>query len=261
MQQTDSIKSIAIVGFGNVGWHLAIALSDAGYEITNIVSRTQQSDNTPSEFIDTSIVKYLSQIREEPDLYLLTVQDSEIDAIAALLSDSDKIIVHTSGGRDMSVFSDKRDNYGVFYPLQTFTKGSKMSYSEIPFLLEADSKKTENALKGVAEKISGSYRCVGAEERLSLHIAAVFACNFSNHMVNIAEYLLKKDNLDLELIQPLLMQTLKKLDDMSPKEAQTGPAIRNDHHTMNRHLEVLEKEPELKDLYIALSQSIQNSKI
>ncbi len=161
----------------------------------------------------------------------------------------------------MSVFSGKKDNYGVFYPLQTFTRGAAMLHSDIPFLLEADSESTLSAFTSVAEHISGFYRYVGAGERLRLHLAAVYACNFSNHMVTIAAYLLKKDKLDLELILPLLKQTLKKLDTQSPKEAQTGPAIRNDQLIISKHLELLTDEPELKELYKTMSQSIQNNKL
>jgi predicted short-subunit dehydrogenase-like oxidoreductase (DUF2520 family) len=261
VHQTKNIQSISIIGLGNVGWHLALSLKQAGYEIKNIVSRNSESVSAPGEIPNTTIISDINQIRDEPDLYLITVQDSEIASLAASLRGSDSIIVHTSGGIDMSVFSGKSASYGVFYPLQTFTKGTDMTYSDIPFLLEADSEDTLSVLKNVAEKISGKYRCVEAEERLSLHLAAVFACNFSNHMVSIASYLLKKENLDLELIQPLMKQTLKKLETLSPKEAQTGPAIRNDMNTMNRHLELLADEPGLEDLYKIISKSIQNNKL
>ena len=261
MQQTNIIKSISIVGLGNVGWNLAIALRDAGYEIKNIVSRNPLSAKAIEDIIDTSIISDINQITEEPDLYLLAVQDSELKSVAASLSGTGQIVAHTAAGIDMSVFSDKINGFGVFYPFQTFTQGTDMLYSDIPFLLEADSEETLDALKEVAERISGKYSFAGAEERLSLHLAAVFACNFGNHMVTIADYLLNKNNLDLKLLLPLLKQTLKKLDTLSPKEAQTGPAIRNDLITMSKHLKLLADEPELKDIYEALSESIQNKKL
>ncbi len=261
MQQTKNIHTISIIGLGNVGWHLALALTQAGYEIKNIVSRNTEHVSAPGDIPDTTVISDISQVKDDPDLYLITVQDLEIASLATYLKDSESIIAHTSGGIDMSVFSGRSNAYGVFYPLQTFTKGTDMTYADIPFLLEADTEDTLNALKNVAEKISGKYRCVGAEVRVRLHLAAVFACNFSNHMVTIAEYLLKKENLDLELIQPLMKQTLKKLDSLSPKEAQTGPAIRNDIHTMNKHLELLADESGFEDLYKAISKSIQNNKL
>ena len=164
MQQSKNIQSISIIGHGNVGWHLALALRQAGYEIKNIVSRNTVTANAHGDFPDATLISDIAQITDEPDLYLITVQDSEIASLAASLSGSDSIIVHTSGGIDMSVFSEKNAAFGVFYPLQTFTKGTKMTYSDIPFLLEADSEHTLDALKAVAEKISGKYRFVGAKE-------------------------------------------------------------------------------------------------
>lgn len=257
MQKALSIQSLTIIGPGNVGWHLAHALKEAGYEIRNIVSRNPQNLESMGKILDERVISDLNQTIEEPDLYIITVPDAEIASVVASLADSESIVVHTAGGMDLSVFKDKKDKFGVFYPLQSFTKGTEMRYADIPFLLEADCENTMKALEEVAQKISGSFRRVSAEERIKLHIAAVYACNFSNHMLTIADYLLKKEDQDLSLMLPLLRQTIKKLDALSPKEAQTGPAIRKDQHTINKHLDLLADEPELKELYKAISQSIQ----
>jgi len=258
VQAYPDINSISIIGAGNVGSHLAIALKNAGYEIKHIVARNPKLAGSIKKLVDTEVLTSIKQVRYEPDMYLICVQDAEIHAVAESLLASDKIIVHTSGAIDMSVFSGKRNAYGVFYPLQTFTRELEMIYSDIPFLLEADNEHTLNALTCVAQRISGNYSCISAPERLRLHLAAVFACNFSNHMASIADYLLKQEGLDLELIRPLMRQTLKKLDTLSPKEAQTGPAVRGDEKTMSRHLEELSSEPELEELYKLISKSIQN---
>ncbi len=256
MQETEEIKSISIIGVGNVGWHLSQALHEAGYEIKHIVSRSQEKLESLVQKLCTIHLTSIDQVQEEPDLYLICVQDVYIPEISASLSSSQSIVVHTSGGSDLKVFSAKQDKYGVFYPLQTFTKGNNMDWSEIPFLLEADNQSTLNKLKVVANRISGKYNFADSSARLKVHIAAVFACNFSNHMATIADSLLKKEGLDFKIVYPLLKETIKKLDRMSPDEAQTGPAIRNDAVTMERHMELLKEFPEWQEIYRLISKSI-----
>ncbi len=240
MQQKDEIRSISIIGAGNVGWHLAGAFKQADYQI-RLISRNSS---------DTDHLDYV------PDLYLICTQDTEIEALAGSLSSSGAIVAHTSGGTGLEVFTEKQGRYGVFYPLQTFIKGQGMDYSTIPFLLEGSDPQTVTALQGLAERISGNFRIVDSLTRRKVHLAAVFACNFSNHMFAAASRILDDIDLDLEIIKPLIEQTFRKLDNISPTEAQTGPAVRGDETTMKRHMDLLRADPDLQELYQKISQNI-----
>lgn len=256
MQQKDEIRSISLIGAGKVGWHLAIAFKQAGFKIMHIISRDLKKAESLSVLVDSEALTSLDQLAEEPDLFLVCTQDSEIDALAGSLSSSNAIVAHTSGGIGMEVFNAKANKYGVFYPLQTFSLGDVIDYKAIPFLLEGSDPATVSALAGLAEKISGKIQIADSRTRLQVHLAAVFACNFSNHMTAIAEQLLDDLDLDIELIKPLMAQTMKKLDTMSAEDAQTGPAIRGDASTMKRHMDLLKSDPDLQEIYQKISQNI-----
>lgn len=233
---------IAIVGKGNVGQHLYKALKDKT-EVTLVNSRA------------------LEDIPNEVDTILLCVSDDAIEEVASKLPDSDALIVHVSGSKPMDILKSKGNRYGVFYPLQTFTEKIELNYKEIPVFVEGSSPEVVNKLKSVASLFSDLVMEKDSEARKRLHLASVFACNFTNALAGVANDLLKDEDIDFSILLPLLMQTINKLGILTPEEGQTGPAVRGDKTVMNSHIEMLKDKPELQDLYIKLSSLIANKKI
>jgi predicted short-subunit dehydrogenase-like oxidoreductase (DUF2520 family) len=196
------------------------------------------------------------EITKIPDLFIICVSD---DAIADVVNDymnSGAVVVHTSGSTGMEVFDTPEKDCGVFYPLQTFTRNNAMDYSIIPFLIESATLKVEEMLSDLAKKISGSWFAVNSDNRRKIHVAAVFACNFSNHLVSIAHKLLKEEGLEINLLQPLLEQTMTKLRTLDPLSAQTGPAVREDQLVIDSHLKELEGMIHEQELYQLLTDNI-----
>ena len=228
---------VAIIGKGNVGSHLALALDEK-------VDLDLYDSRKPIEF------------ENKPDIILITVSDSAIVEIARKIKSPGSIIAHTSGSTPMEILKDINEKYGVFYPLQTFTKGINLDYSEIPFFIEGSTPEVTQNLKKLASLISSEVKDANSEQRKNLHLASVFACNFTNALMGISNDILEKNDIDKKFLLPLLKQTLKKLETLNAEEAQTGPAVRNDISTMERHLEMLEKNGPEGKIYEEISQYI-----
>jgi predicted short-subunit dehydrogenase-like oxidoreductase (DUF2520 family) len=160
----------------------------------------------------------------------------------------------------MDVFHGYTQRYGVMYPLQTFSKQCKLDFSEIPLFVEANTTSDEDFLYDMAEWLSNHVVCMTSEKRKHLHLAAVFACNFSNHMYSIAAKLLEKQNIDWNLLLPLIFESVDKLNDLPPNRAQTGPAVRGDRAIIEQHLGMLEDE-KIRQLYALISDSIHTHHI
>jgi predicted short-subunit dehydrogenase-like oxidoreductase (DUF2520 family) len=255
----QSQPSISIVGAGNVGFHLAIALHDAGFLIHSIVSRTRRKAEETAGRTGARVADDLSERDHDPDMFLLCVPDDKVPHASEALAGTRAVVAHTSGSTGIDVLKEHGPRAGVLYPLQTFTRGADMEYSDIPFLVEAKSETTEKLLCMLAERISGKMRITDSSTRLHVHMAAVFACNFGNHMAAIAEKLLEETEIGFEILVPLLDQTYHKIRTMSPSEAQTGPAVRKDQGTMDKHLKALANHPELHELYLRISNHISRT--
>lgn len=199
----------------------------------------------------------LEHLPDHSDIIIISVKDDAIQEVAGKIKGKASIIVHTSGSVSMDLLENCAENYGVLYPLQTFSKDKELEYNNIPFFIEGNSQATVNVLRQLTEKISPEIFEADSIKRKKLHIAAVFACNFSNHLVAIADQLLKEDDMDYRVLMPLLKETVKKLDMLSPDKAQTGPAIRKDKTVMAAHEEMLKSKPHWKSIYSLLSSSIQ----
>lgn len=226
-----------IIGKGNVGTHLFKAL-EGKTDITLIDSRKME------DFPDGNF------------LAVLCVKDDYIESTAKALKGKAFALAHTSGSVTMEVLKPYADHYGVIYPLQTFSKKMEMNYHEIPFFIEANDMTTENMLSSLASLISNSVTLCDSQKRKYLHLASVFACNFSNHLMQIAKELLDDVNIDYKVLLPLLSQSIKKLHLLEPVEAQTGPAARQDLKILETHREMLEDQPELLSLYDLFSNRI-----
>jgi predicted short-subunit dehydrogenase-like oxidoreductase (DUF2520 family) len=167
--------------------------------------------------------------------------------------------MHTAGSVPMDVFRDKATNYGVLYPLQTFTKSRSLDYSQIPFLTEANTPENLRMINHIATSVSKLVMEASSTQRLYLHLAAIFASNFSNHMYVLAEKLSNEYNMPFDLLKPLIAETTSKALGMSPQIAQTGPAVRGNTAVMERHLDLLKDRPKLQELYRMISGSIGDS--
>jgi len=246
------MKNIIFVGSGNVATHLGISLQKENYKVLQVYSRSVENAKKLAEKLSTDFTNDLTQLKTA-DLIIVSVKDDAISEVLSQLKDS--AIVHTSGSIGMDVFNGNFSDCGVFYPLQTFNKEIDVNISEIPFCIEGNSKKFEKQLIGIAKTLSNNVVSMNSEQRKLLHIAAVFACNFSNQMFSIADDLLAEKNLDFEILLPLIKQTISKLDKNKPKDVQTGPAKRNDTSIIQEHINQIQNK-EIKELYQKISSNI-----
>ena len=246
------MKNIILVGSGNVATHLGIALQKGNYPIVQVYSRSIENAKKLAEKLNTNYTNDLTQLKAA-DLIIVSVND---DAISKVLSQiKNTSIVHTSGSIGMNIFNDHFSNYGVLYPLQTFNKEVNLNISEIPFCIEGNNLAFEKQLTTLAKQLSNNVVLMDSEQRKQVHIAAVFACNFSNQMFSIADDLLAEKNLDFKILLPLIKQTIAKLSTNKPKTVQTGPAKRNDNNIIQEHIKHINKQ-EVKDLYQEISNNI-----
>ena len=251
-------KRIALVGAGNVATHLGIALQQAGWQIAQVYSRTEASASELGNRLQVPYVTSVEAICTDADIYIVSVKDDALPVlIPELVKGRNGLFVHTAGSVPMNVWKDHTPCHGVLYPMQTFSKQKPVDFSKVSFFLEGDGGETLVQLRELASSLSGLVYDANSEQRMALHMAAVFACNFTNHMYALSAHLLEKNGLPFEAMLPLIDETARKVHELAPKAAQTGPAIRKDMNVMNKHLDMLSCEPGLKELYEKISKSIQ----
>ncbi|MES2811620.1 MAG: Rossmann-like and DUF2520 domain-containing protein [Bacteroidota bacterium] len=244
--------SVVIIGSGNVAQHLISAFAKSGtVEIIQVYSRNLA---TEIKNFDVSKVTNDFSLLKEADLYIISVTDTAVTNVSNQIPFENKLVVHTSGSVAISGLNNK-NRRGVFYPLQTFTKNKSVDFSEIPICLEAENEADYRLLEKVGKSISEKTFNINSEQRKALHVAAVFACNFSNHLYEIGNKICDENNVPFEILQPLIIETANKIKTLSPSEAQTGPAKRNDTQTINAHLNFLQDETQ-KEIYKILTKSI-----
>ena len=249
------IQKIILIGSGNVATHLGKKIQDSNYDIIQVISKKKDSAKKLAQEINASFSNKVSDIIPS-DLIILSIKDEEIEKIIPRLPDTP--IVHTSGSIPIKVFEEKFTNYGVIYPVQTFNKNIKIKY-DIPFCIEANNKDFEKELKKIIQKISSNICIMNSTDRKTLHIAAVFACNFSNHMYTIANNLLAKKGIPFSMLLPLIQQTGNKLNYNTPNNLQTGPAKRQDIKILKTHMELLKDNDKLKEIYNLISNHIMGN--
>ena len=251
---------IAILGSGNVAWHLARALEDAGHYITDIYSRRLSSGRELArQLYDTRVVSKLDLSKSEAEIYLMAISDDSIEEVASRLRiPAYGIVAHTSGTQPMEIMSDYHENIGIFYPLQTFSKGIAVDLREVPICIEAKHPSTEKTLISLGKSISKEVYSVYSEDRKILHIAAVFACNFSNHMLTLSEEILEDHQIDFQMLHPLIVETINKALSVGPQDAQTGPASRGDEETIKKHLKALRYKPAYRKIYKLLTENLND---
>ena len=250
---------IGFVGAGNLAWHLAQDLEKAGHFIPVIFSQNEDDAQVlAAQLYDTKVAESLDFSDFDLDLLILAVSDDAISLVAEnLVVQEETVVIHTSGAKSIEVLSCLREDYGVIYPLQTFTKEKAINLTDVPFCIEAYNSRTHDLIFDVAKSISHKVVVMASEQRKVLHLSAVFANNFANHMLLWAKTLLDVEGIDFQLLKPLARETIEKAFILSPEEAQTGPAHRGDYKTMKDHLALIEANPEHSSLYQLLSKSIQ----
>ncbi len=257
MNVKDHIARITLVGAGNAGHKFGVAFRQAGYLIHEIYSRTEESAIKLSNRLNCNYTTQLSDLDPGADLYVLAVNDDVLPSVLDSFPFKDKLIVHTSGATPIDVFSDRGfSDYGIFYPVQSFSKEDTESLAPIPICVEAKKEENTQLLMSFGRSLSMKVYILDSEKRKTLHVAAVFANNFSNHMYAIAEELLSEDGIDFEIIRPLIQTTASKIKNKQPKNIQTGPAVRNDQKVIKRHLEFLKDHPNYQKLYEEVTNSI-----
>lgn len=246
-------NKISIVGNGNVGSHLIQAFDDNGIEITHVFSTSATIEDFSSLKSDVQIVHSVSELPAN-QLVLLCVPDDKIQSLVAQL-DKSTPVAYTSGSVDLASFD--RKNVGVFYPLQTFTKGKNLNIFEVPFFIESKDEAFAKQLFNLAWKLSRKVEYANSATRKKLHLAAVFVNNFTNHINHIAKKYLDANELEYQLLLPLLQETTQKLLEKTPFEAQTGPAKRKDYSIIEKHVEALKGTDQ--EIYRVITQSILNT--
>ena len=249
---------IVSIGAGNLATHLLKALQNAGFEIIQIYSRTETSAKELAEKLCVSYTTDLNRIADDASLYIVSVSDDAIESVSdRLLPFTDRLVIHTAGSVPMCIFEGKLDNYGVLYPLQTFSKLRSVDFMEIPVFVEANTQNNLQTVRMVADAISRKVYDASSVERMQLHLAAVFGCNFVNHLYHLSAQIAQQAGFDFSVLTPLLLETAHKaIASENPKEVQTGPAKRNDRNVMLNHLNCLEYSPELQKIYSVLSENI-----
>ncbi len=245
---------IVILGTGNVATHLAWALKENGHKIVQIYSRSQLSAETLAMQLDTEYSTTLTLLKEA-DLYIYALSDNALESVIREVNIYSGIHIHTAGSVNIDIFEKKFRNYGVFYPLQTFSKEKEVDFSTVPVFVEGNNETVTKTLFNLAENITRKPFIASSDNRIRLHIAAVFACNFSNYFYTIASDILENQSIPFEILHPLILETATKIQTLTPQDAQTGPARRNDTVTMQKHLEMIEND-DLKKIYSDLSSKI-----
>ena len=258
MRRSIEDTSIVFIGAGNLATNLAKALYDNGFRIIQVYSRTEESARALAQVVEATYTTDLSSVVTDAQLYIVSLKDAAfVQLLPEIVARKENALwVHTAGSIPMDVWAGKVNRYGVFYPMQTFSKQREVNFQEVPFFIEAKRAEDTELLKAIASTLSEKVYEADSEQRKSLHLAAVFICNFTNHMYALAADLLEKYNLPFEVMLPLIDETARKVHELAPRDAQTGPAVRYDENVMSNHLAMLVDSPALQEIYKLMSKSI-----
>jgi len=251
-------EKVSIIGAGNVAWHLGVQLERVGHHLCEIFSRDiTKAENLASNFYTVTPQDHLDFSESEANIFIVCLPDDALDkVIPYLVVPEGAIVVHTAGSKGIDVLQGYDFMPGVFYPLQTLTRNKPVDFQDVPLLVEAEDADTELRLLRLAKSISGRVQIVTSEQRAVLHVAAVFASNFTNHMLHVASSIVEGEGLGFDLLHPLIAETVNKALKLGPGASQTGPAVRGDIKTIDTHLDYLAPDAELWRLYQMISQSI-----
>lgn len=247
---------ISLIGAGNLATRLGIALKAAGHEFVQVYSRTEASAKSLADLLGAQPVVQPEAMLSDVPLYLCALKDDALPVVLKQIQVGSGILVHTAGSLPLDALKRFATKTGVFYPLQTFSKERAVDFKTIPVFLETKDKVVLYILKQLASDLGSAVYEITSEQRLQLHLSAVYACNFVNYLYTVSSDLLQEQNLPFDVLKPLILETAAKVQTLAPSSVQTGPAVRFDREVMGKHLSKLDKHPDLKSLYKDLSQGI-----
>jgi predicted short-subunit dehydrogenase-like oxidoreductase (DUF2520 family) len=256
---------ISIIGSGNMAHHLAMAFENDNIQIESIYSKTSKNaTKLAAKLYDTAVQKSLDFSDSESNIFIICVSDSAIEEVAnAIILPDNSLLLHTSGSMPLSILNvAKKNNFietGVFYPLMTLSKDVALDFSSIPICIESEDKKSVDALMYLGKKLTKKIYTINSKERKTLHLAAIFASNFTNHLWAISKEIVDEEGIDFEILKPIIKETLRKaMEAEHPADVQTGPAVRMDQTTIDSHLKSLKEDKDLQNVYKTLSNSIKD---
>lgn len=256
---------IILIGAGNLATNLGKALKKAGYNILQVYSRTATSAETLATVLGCPATTDLTAIDNRADVYILSIKDKALRKVIgeltrALISSgadlAEKVFLHTAGSMPLGVFKDNAPHYGVFYPMQTFSKAREVDFSIIPTFIEWSDETARTLLSALAQSVTRRVYPLSTADRKYLHLSAVWACNFVNHCYDISAGILAAHHLPFDVMLPLIDEAAHKVHSLSPHDAQTGPAVRYDENVIAAQSALLADDPDLQQLYELLSKSI-----
>lgn len=248
---------IVLVGAGGLGTNLGLALHEAGHDVLAVFSRTMEHARMLAERIGSQPTDDICALPNEADLFIVSVKDAVLtDVVQQLVQGrEEQYFAHTAGSMPLTLFQGMARHYGVFYPMQSFSKERRINFSEVPVFLEASDAQTLTQLKALSATLTPHVYELSTDERRYLHLAAVFACNFANHCYALSAEILQQHGLPFSVMLPLIDETARKVHHLSPLEAQTGPAVRYDLNVISKQQQLLD-DPDMRELYERLSKSI-----
>lgn len=249
------LGAVSIVGNGNAAWQLAQQFYNSNIPVRHIFSRNQAAGESLANLVASEWKSLEKGVQAE--LLFLCLPEDAVPSVIQQYPIQAEHVLHCSGSLSMEALSTF-SSYGVFYPLQTMTKGRLLSPKQIPICIEANNASLEQGLVGLAEQVGFPWTKLSSTMRKRAHVSAVMVNNFSNHLWHKAAQLAEANNVDMALLGPLLTETLEKFQQLGGKGAQTGPARRGDTHTITEHLDLLAQYPKAQDIYELFSESIQD---
>lgn len=253
---------IVFIGAGNLATNLCKAVYAVGHDVLQVYSRTEGAAKMLAEIVGATYTDDIDDVIDSADIYIVAVKDNAVADVAEQLRQrvGEKLIVHTAGSMPIDIIPG--ENRGVFYPMQTFSKHKEVDFTTIPCFIEASNKDNAGVLKSLADSVSDTVYEMTSNDRMYLHLTAVFCCNFVNRCYSIGEELLKTHGgIPFDVMLPLINETAKKLRVLSPHEAQTGPAIRWDTEVIEKHANLLTDTPMTQQIYKLMSESIHKDKL
>ncbi len=246
---------VVIIGSGNVATVLGKKMKATGTQVLQVISRTSNNGMKLADALNAAYCDNILSMRPDFDLCLIAVPDQHISTVVKEMPHTNALLVHTAGSVSQSVLKEAAINYGVLYPLQTLNKKVE-TLPAIPVIIDGNSEETKEKLKEFASHWSPMITYAGDEKRLQIHVAAVIANNFTNHLMALVEEFCQKEAVDFKLFFPLIEETINKLGTLPPTVLQTGPAVRGDIATIDKHLQLLNHQPVLRSLYLKFTESI-----
>ncbi|MDQ6757827.1 MAG: F420-dependent NADP oxidoreductase [Bacteroidota bacterium] len=246
---------VVIIGSGNVATVLGKVIHNAGHEIVQVLSRNENHAKALAQIFNCPYGSFKSTSYKEADIYLLAITDTALYHLDQYVQLGNKLVVHTAGSVSKEVLKNVSSVYGIIYPLQSLIKDSA-EVPEIPLLVDGNNAEVTKVIHDFSKTLSPNISVANDQERLKFHVAAVLVNNFTNHLFAVGDEFCKKEKIDFKKLYPLIDETINRVKNNSPQSVQTGPAIREDIYTLGKHLQILSAHPDLKYLYLKLSESI-----